>query len=194
MKRQIVGSLVGWLLAFTFMAIFPFYQVVGNGMQNTLNDGQYILVNKIAYLLHGPERGDIVDFHDPTNAKQEWIKRVIGLPGDTVTLDRRGVSINGVQLIEPYVNADYNTLIETVKVPPDEYFVLGDNRGVSKDSRFFGFVPRKDIVGRVIVVRTLLEIGFGLGIGAMLCLSLVVWYRKRKRSRLIQSISGSEHV
>lgn len=202
LKRHLVRSLI---VPFVFLAlflpleiIFTPRQLVGNGMQNTLNDGQSFSVNRIAYLFHGPKRGDIIDFYDPTGANREWIKRVIGLPGDVIALNGRGVSVNGVRLTEPYVTSEYNTVIETVKVPSNAYFVLGDNRRVSKDSRFFGFVPRKNIVGQVVPLSLpdmVLVLLLGI-IGAVVCLRLFIQYRKTKRARFISALeeNASEQI
>lgn len=121
-------------------------------MQNTLHTGQFVLVNKVAYLFHAPERGDIVVFHEPDQPDRDLIKRVIGLPGDTIKLDGTNVWVDGVELNEPYITQRSNPSAETVTVPPNDYFVMGDNRPVSEDSRYFGFVPKDYIVGKAILV------------------------------------------
>ena len=176
----IIVTIVTWSLFLVFVDILPRYQISGNGMQDTLSNGQDILVNKDAYLSHGPVRGDVVFFHDPTDSKRLLVKRIIGLPGDSIVLASNSVSVNSVRLTEPYVTVEYNPASETVKVPSGEYFVLGDNRPVSKDSRSFGFIPRKNIVGQIITSQILVEIGPGLAILGILCPFLVLLYGKVK--------------
>ena len=117
-----------------------------------LQTDDYVLVNKIAYLFHTPERGDVIVFHYPLDTSEDFIKRVIGLPGDTVTLDNKTVQVDGVVLHEPYISEAYNPSGKTIKVPMDEYFVLGDNRPLSDDSRDWGFVPKADLVGKAVIV------------------------------------------
>ena len=128
------------------------YQISGPSMQNTLHDGQFVLVNKLNYLFHQPERGDVIVFHEPDQPGRDLIKRVIGLPGDKIVLSNNNVSVNGVELNEPYITLKYNYGSQTEVVPPNEYFVMGDNRPVSEDSRYFGFVPKDYIVGKAILV------------------------------------------
>src|SRR5258708_26666371 len=121
-------------------------------MQNTLHTGQYVLVNKVAYLFHAPERGDIIILQEPDQPGRDLIKRVIGLPGDTIKLDGTNVWVNGTELNEPYITQKSNPGANTLTVPANEYFVMGDNRPVSEDSRYFGFVPKDYVVGRAILV------------------------------------------
>ena len=128
------------------------YQVSDTSMENTLHNGQIVLVNKIAYVFHNPARGDIIVFLDPTDPVHDLLRRVIGLPGDTITLDGTAVSVDGVQLNEPYITQKFNPVAESVTVPAGEYFAVADNRPTIHDSRTFGFVPRASIVGRAIVV------------------------------------------
>lgn len=126
------------------------YIVDGPSMQPTLYTNEYILVDKSAYFFSSPQRGDVVVFHYPLNPKVDYVKRVIGLPGDTVTVAVNGVvTVDGVTLNEPYVNdLDNPYPPETLTLKPGQYFVLGDNRGDSSDSRYWGTLPRHDIVGR----------------------------------------------
>jgi len=128
------------------------YRVSGPSMLPGLQTDDYVLVNKIAYLFHAPERGDVIVFHYPLDTSEDFIKRVIGLPGDTVSLDNKTVQVDGVVLHEPYISEAYNPSGKTIKVPMDEYFVLGDNRPLSDDSRDWGFVPKADLVGKAVIV------------------------------------------
>jgi len=153
LAREIVETIA--LTILIFLAIHftvQNYQISGPSMQNTLHSGQFVLVNKLAFLFHQPERGDVIVFHEPDQPGRDLIKRVIGLPGDKIVLDGSTVSIDGVVLNEPYITQKYNPGAETQVVPADQYFVMGDNRPVSEDSRYFGFVPKDYIVGKAIMV------------------------------------------
>ena len=128
------------------------YVVDGTSMKPSLNNNQYVLVNKLAYLFHSPERGDVIVFHWPIDTTKDLIKRVIGLPGDVIVVDSTTVHINGVVLKEPYISTPANPSGRTWKIPPDNYFVMGDNRQVSDDSRDWGFVPKSYIIGKAVLV------------------------------------------
>jgi len=151
MLREILETIAITTLVFlVFRFAFQNYRVDGHSMVPTLQDQQYILVNRAAYLFHGPERGDIIVFAYPLDPTQDFIKRIVGIPGDHVQVDQDGVvSINGVQLSEPYVSAIINPYDPTdLTLGPNQYFVLGDNRGDSSDSRVWGPVPRQNIIGQ----------------------------------------------
>ena len=128
------------------------FLVDGTSMQPGLHTGEYVLVNKLAYTFHAPERGDVIVFELPQDTSENLIKRVIGLPGDKLVLTRNTVTVDGVTLREPYISAPQNSQNLTWTVPPGDYFVLGDNRPVSDDSRYWGFVPRDDIIGKAVMV------------------------------------------
>jgi signal peptidase I len=130
------------------------YRVEGPSMTPTLLNHEYILVDKAQYLFGKPQRGDIIVFAWPIDPSQDFVKRVIGVPGDTVTVDAAGnVTVDGVQINEPYVNDLTNPYTPNIwKLGPNQYFVLGDNRGDSSDSRAWGPVPLKDIVGKAALV------------------------------------------
>jgi signal peptidase I len=118
-------------------------------MQPLLNNGDTFLVNKYAYHFGKPQRLDVVVLARNYYTEGQFVKRVIGLPGETVMIQRGQVSINGQPLKEPYAVADTLPDHSPFQVGPDEYFVLGDNRMVSEDSRHFGCVPRRNIEGRI---------------------------------------------
>jgi signal peptidase I len=121
-------------------------------MQPTLYEGDFIIVNKLAYKLGTPSRGDVIIFHAPPDPTGEpYIKRVIGLPGDTVEVNGGEVYINGVPLREPYIKAAPN-YHNTFHVPLDSLFVLGDNRNNSSDSHSWGPVPIRDVIGKAELV------------------------------------------
>lgn len=154
LAREIVETIA--LTILIFLAIHftvQNYQISGPSMNNTLHSGQFVLVNKLAYqFFHQPERGDVIVFHEPDQPGRDLIKRVIGLPGDKIVMDGSNIWINGVELNEPYITQKYNPGAETQTVPANQYFVLGDNRPVSEDSRYFGFVPKDYIVGKAILI------------------------------------------
>lgn len=153
LAREIVETLALTLLI--FLAIHftvQNYQIEGTSMTNTLQNGQFVLVNRVSYLFHAPDRGDVIVCHEPDDPGRDIIKRIIALPGDTITLNSTDIWVNGVLLNEPFITGKYNPQAETLKVPPDDFFVMGDNRPNSKDSRYFGFVPRSYIVGKAVLV------------------------------------------
>lgn len=114
---------------------------------------EYVMVNKISYLFHNPERGDVIVFHYPHDVTQNYIKRVIGLPGDHIVVDSTNIWVNGQKLNEStYISKAYNSGGNSWVVPTNDYFVLGDNRPVSDDSRDWGFVPRSYIIGKAALV------------------------------------------
>lgn len=125
----------------------------GPSMQPGLHTNERVLVNSLAYTFRGPQRGDVVVFHPPTAPSERFIKRVIGLPGDTITLTPTQIIINGVTLSEPYVDpappgVSENPEPQTFKLTESQYFVMGDNRSNSEDSRFFGPITQREIIGK----------------------------------------------
>ncbi|MGH2449013.1 MAG: signal peptidase I [Chloroflexota bacterium] len=131
------------------------FKVEGMSMSPNLQNNEYILVNKVDYMLHPPSRGDIVVFKAVPAGQpdKDFIKRVIGLPGDTVAVRNDHVYVNGKQLTEPYINAAHRPLYTwgPKQVPKGDYFVLGDNRNDSDDSHLWTispWLPRSDIIGK----------------------------------------------
>jgi signal peptidase I len=129
-------------------------RVEGSSMMPALVDDERLFINKFLYRLGVGEvqRGDLVVFQSPTEPGKSYIKRIIGLPGDTVELRGGVVWLNGGQLEEPYVPAEYRdqSNLEPVRVPPGHYFVLGDHRNASNDSRVWGPVPKQTIYGKAV--------------------------------------------
>lgn len=123
-------------------------RVHGQSMEPSLHTDQRLIVEKISYHLHGPRRGDVVVFSMPQQSDELLIKRVIGLPGETVEIRSGKVYVNGAILDEPYLEQETRGQFGPVVVPPLHVFVLGDNRSFSNDSRAFDAVPIKDILGR----------------------------------------------
>jgi signal peptidase I len=126
-------------------------RVDGFSMLPTLEDGEFVLVSKVNYQFGDVERGDIVVFHFPLDPEQELIKRVIGLSGDTVSVQNGIVSINGQVLNEPYIAAAPAYSGEWT-VPEGQLFVLGDNRNDSSDSHSWGYLPFEKVVGKAVVI------------------------------------------
>lgn len=118
-------------------------------MLPTLQPGEFVLVNKMAYKLGEFQRGDIVVFH--YSEQEDYIKRVIGIPGDIIEIDTGQVRVNGQILDEPYISAAPQYL-GAWEVPEDSLFVLGDNRNQSSDSHRWGFVSEQSVVGEALVV------------------------------------------
>jgi len=132
-------------------AISARIRVDGQSMQPTLHSGEFIIVNKLAYWLGQVQRGDVIVFHFPRNLEQEYIKRVIGLPGDEVVIANQQVRVNGEVLDEPYI-AEPPDYKGTWIVPEGSLFVLGDNRNNSSDSHNWGPVSLDYVVGKALVV------------------------------------------
>lgn len=146
---------------FRIFLIQPFL-VEGSSMAPRFHSNDYLVVDKISYRLHTPNRGDIVVFKYPLDTTVNYIKRVIGLPGETVRIQNGKVYVinsehpNGFELKETYLGSGIKTDVESNAlkaefiVPKDQYFVLGDNRPASSDSREWGFLPMSDITGKVL--------------------------------------------
>lgn len=124
-------------------------------MEPNFQNGEYILTDKVSYRLREPERGDVVVFHSPQDQRVDFIKRIVGVPGDTIEVKGGYVYIDGEQMSESFIHdpgrvAQGKFLREGVvaEVPPNQYVVMGDNRLHSSDSREWGFVPKDLIVGR----------------------------------------------
>lgn len=151
--REIIESLAIAVLIVTFITVFVgrFCRVKGRSMEPTLYTAEWLWTDKIEYLFRPIARGDIVvlKYHD---TRDKYVKRVIGLPGDRVKIKDQAVYVNGRRLTEPYVNEPPFNDYEEVEVPPNSYFVMGDNRNQSDDSRgTVGFVPIEKIEGRAIL-------------------------------------------
>ena len=156
--RELLGMLVyvGIVLAITFLIITFVGQrthVSGESMENTLDDGDQLIVDKLTYRFHDPERFDIIVFPFRYKDNTYYIKRIIGLPGETVQIADGEIYINGEVLEESYgreVMQDAGMAAEPITLGDDEYFVLGDNRNYSSDSRdpSVALIHRKEIIGR----------------------------------------------
>ncbi len=149
---EIIQTLVlALLLYFAIDAVFARVRVINISMQPTFYEGDVLLVNKLAYKLGKMHTGDVVIFHNPNFLEEDYIKRLIGKPGDVVKVEGGVVYVNGNPLDEPYIAQAPYYPGEWV-VPEDAVFVLGDNRNSSSDSHSWGFVPVEDLVGKAVVI------------------------------------------
>jgi signal peptidase I len=147
--REIVETIL--LAAVVFLLVNTVsgrFSIDGPSMQPTLYKGEYVIVDRLSYKLHPPERGDVIVF----KRNIEYIKRVIGLPGETIEIRDRQVFIDGEPLPESYVKELPAYSMEPRTIGPDEYFVLGDNRNNSSDSHNWGTVPFSTIDGKTLII------------------------------------------
>lgn len=146
--REIVETIVLTLLIFAAINFLTGrFRVEGPSMEPNLHEGQYLIINKVVYKLHPPRRGDIIVFEHPQNTGRDLIKRVIGLPGESVDIREGKVYIDDVRIEEPYI-AYHSGYSSRYLLGPDEFFVLGDNRPNSDDSHNWGVLKRDLIVGK----------------------------------------------
>lgn len=136
------------ILALAFFMRTP--QVSGLSMAPHIASGEIVVINTMAYRVGAPARGDIIAFHHDGPTPEIFIKRVIGLPGDRIAIDRGTVIVNGTPLVEPYVRFPDERSFREVTVPQGSLYVLGDNRADSDDSRFWGFVPENQVLGKAL--------------------------------------------
>jgi len=153
LKGVVIVALLA--LALRIFVVEPF-GVVGQSMEPNYHDKDYLVIDKISYRFRDPHRGEVVIFHPKPAPEESYIKRIIGLPGETVEVKDGMVYVNSRRLSEPYVISDSKMPLErdypAVTLGNDEYFMFGDNRDHSSDSREIGPVPKVNIQGRVAVV------------------------------------------
>lgn len=162
---QKIGSFLGELLQvvvfaisiflFVYLLVLQPHKIKGESMEPNFHNGQYLLTDKVSYRLGEPNRGDVVVFRAPPTYSDEFIKRIIALPGETVKIEDGKVFIDGRELKESYIPENFKTRPNQfaqegreIKVKEDTYFVIGDNRDHSLDSRAFGLVEKQYITGR----------------------------------------------
>ena len=155
--REIIETIVLTVLMFLVIRFaVQNFNIEGHSMEPSLHDQELILVDKWTYLFRAPAHGDVIVFVAPPQPSQDYIKRVIGVPGDVITVHNTTVIVDGVTLKETYVDPkNQGNMFEPITnrvVPPNDYFVLGDNRAGSSDSRDWGFVPKQNIIGRAAIV------------------------------------------
>jgi signal peptidase I len=156
-RREIIETilLIGAIYALVNLASVRFI-VEGPSMQPNFHTGQVLVVSRVNYMLGNPQRGDVVVFNPPNVSAEDppYIKRVIGLPGETVEIRDTRVYINGIELNEPYINEPCTPTSCRNQIwilGSDEYFMMGDNRNHSQDSRFFNQVKRERIIGAALI-------------------------------------------
>lgn len=154
---DLVETIVIALALFVIMYLFLFqpHQVKGNSMYANFHDGEYLLTDKVSYHLSQPKRGEVVIFKAPQNQEFDYIKRIIGLPEEKLRIQNGAVFIDEKKLEEPYLpeatwtrGGKFLPEGKTIIIPQGQYFVMGDNRGHSSDSRDWGPVPREGIIGK----------------------------------------------
>ncbi|MCS7259296.1 MAG: signal peptidase I [Anaerolineae bacterium] len=151
--RRVVGEILETIVLtlvifFVIQTLIRNFRVVGTSMEPNLHNGQYLIIDKISYRFSDPQVGDVVVFEPPNRPGEDYVKRIIGLPGQLVEIRHGQVFIDNKPLEEPYGVRRGSYSMEPRLVGPDEYFVLGDNRDSSSDSHMWGMLPRANIVGR----------------------------------------------
>jgi len=173
LARELIETVVLALLIFLVVRVaLQNFRVEGSSMDPVLHNGQYLIVNKaiytrinlktisrfipfidrgdnpVRYIFRRPRRGDVVVFRFPGDPTRDFIKRIVGQPGDTVEIKDGAVYIDGLPLDEPYITNKPTYTYGPTEVPPNQYFVLGDNRNNSYDSHVWGFLPEENIIGQ----------------------------------------------
>lgn len=149
---DVLETLIWAVIIFVVInAVSARIRVDGASMEPTLHNGELIIINKLAFRLGEPQRGDIIVFHYPRDPSQEFIKRIVGLSGDQVTITDGNIYVNGQRLDEPYISISPNYLGSWV-VPENQLFVLGDNRNNSRDSHEWGTLPMDYVIGKALFI------------------------------------------
>ncbi len=143
------------IFLFVYLLILQPHKIKGASMEPNFPDGEYLLTDKLSYRFKKPARGEVIVFEAPTGNGDEFIKRIIALPGETITIKDSTIYINNEGLEEIYISDSIKTSSgaflnegESFQVPEENYIVLGDNRSFSSDSRAWGYVPKENITGR----------------------------------------------
>ena len=150
LREFLITIILALIIFMGARATLQTFVVVMTSMEPNFHEGQRLVVNKVVYFFGDPDRGDVVIFEAPNGNGEDYIKRVIGLPGDTVEVKNRAVYINDTKLEEPYIVDPPRYTMPKKEVLADSYFVLGDNRNHSNDSHGtqLGLVPRDNIIGK----------------------------------------------
>lgn len=165
MSEKVKKEIFEWVKVFTLAIVFAFIitqfikptLVRGDSMYSTLEEGDYLIINRMSYKFKEPKRGDIIvfesDLQQDDGSSKDLVKRVIGVSGDRVKIENSKVYVNGEELVEPYIYDEVTDGDVDTVVPEDSVFVLGDNREISLDSRYdsVGFVDDADILGKVFI-------------------------------------------
>ncbi len=164
---QVIGSVLEFIKTVAIIVLIAFFVrfylvqpfvVEGSSMEPNFHNGEYLLVDKVSYRIGEPKRGDVIVLHPPSAPQLNYIKRIIALPGEQIDIRNGQIFVNQAQIDEPYIPNE-QTLVRnqqaanlSQKLGSNEYFVLGDNRDHSSDSREWGMVPRENIIGRAMLV------------------------------------------
>ncbi|MEN6411655.1 MAG: signal peptidase I [Veillonellales bacterium] len=161
-KHSVMNEVKDWVKSIALAIALAFlihyfiiepYKVEGPSMLPTLVQDDRVMVNKFVYRLHPPQRGDIIVFQYPLDPDRDFIKRVIAVGGDTIQVNNGQVLVNGQQLTEPYILEPTNGSYPLKAVPEGHYFVMGDDRNNSEDSRFsVGFLPSQFVKGKAMAI------------------------------------------
>ena len=152
--RDLLESVILAVVLAALLRMFviqPFY-IPSASMEPTLLINDRIIVSMLAYRFHAPQRGDVIVFRYPKDPSRDFIKRLIALPGETVEVRNNTVIINGVRLAEPYLPSEVMADYGPYQVPQGCYFMMGDNRNNSDDSRDWGPLPQKNIIGKAFLI------------------------------------------
>jgi len=157
--REIIETIVLTILMFLIInQAVQNFDVVGMSMESRLHNGERVMVDKATYLFHAPSRGDVIVFVAPPQPTEDYVKRIIGIPGDVISVKNGVPTVDGVTLKEFYLDpkrvsaSPSDKPVNNLVVPAGEYFVMGDNRVDSYDSRSWGLLPRGNIIGRAALV------------------------------------------
>lgn len=156
--REVIETVVLTIVLFIIINLaVQNYDVVGPSMEPSLHNQERIMVDKVSYRFHEPARGDVIVFIAPPHPEENYVKRIIGIPGDDIRVDDTTITVNGVVLHESYVHEGYQgnpwpTKHIHLVLPAGKYFVMGDDRINSSDSRDWGTLPRDNIIGRAALV------------------------------------------
>jgi signal peptidase I len=155
--QTVVLALAIFMIAYLFL--FQPHQVKGHSMDPNFEDNEYLLTDKMSYRFREPARGDVIVFNAPINRREDYIKRIVGLPNEKISVRGGKVYINGKELPEPYLApntytdpAAFLTEGSEYAIASDEFIVMGDNRGHSSDSRSWGPIKKSDFIGRAWIV------------------------------------------
>lgn len=147
------------IFLFLYLLVLQPHKIKGASMEPNFPNGEYLLTDKVTYRFREPQRGDVIVFAAPPNESEEFIKRIIAIPGEKISVVDGKVFINGRILTEPYITTSIKTESGIffsdkgeIEVPADRYVVFGDNRPFSSDSRSWGFITKKEITGRAWVI------------------------------------------
>jgi len=154
MIRELLETVISaGVIAFIIITFIGQVTVVrGASMEPTLHNNERLIANKISYRFESPKRSEIIIFKPPLEIKRNYIKRIIGIPGDKIEIIKGEIYLNDNKLEDNYVKYKSYEDIPALVVPENSFFVLGDNRSNSSDSRYWGFVSRKNVVGKAWLV------------------------------------------